>query len=288
MALFTGTHEEYYDGSDHGNYQFISLDHLINNFIIAYVGEDKIIPKVKRTDIAFHMQRALQELSYDTLRSEKAQEWEVGPNLTIILPHDYVNYVKLSWNDSKGIERLIHPVRKTSNPRALLQESDYTPLEDISGNLQYASQSDTLTAYEGNSGSSQDDNVGSTYSAHAGGRYGMDPQYSQSNGTFYIDPVSGLIHFSGDMNGRTVTIKYISDSLATDGEMQVHKFAEEAMYKMAASAILSTRANIQEYIVHRFKKDAFAAKRTAKLRLSNLKIEELNQVMKGKSKQIKH
>ena len=68
----------------------------------------------------------------------------------------------------------------------------------------------------------------------------------------------------------------------------VHKFAEEAMYKCIAYAIMSTRANVQEYIVRRFQKDKFAAVRKAKLRLSNLKLEELTQILRGKSKQIKH
>ena len=85
-----------------------------------------------------------------------------------------------------------------------------------------------------------------------------------------------------------MTLKYISDGVATVGEMKVHKFAEEAMYKYLAHAILATRANTQEYLVQRFNKEKFAAIRTAKLRLSNLKIEELTQVMRGKSKQIKH
>jgi hypothetical protein len=70
--------------------------------------------------------------------------------------------------------------------------------------------------------------------------------------------------------------------------MQVHKFAEEAMYKSIAYAILSTSANVQEYIVRRFKKERFAAIRTAKLRLSNIKLEEISQILRGKSKQIKH
>jgi len=74
----------------------------------------------------------------------------------------------------------------------------------------------------------------------------------------------------------------------TDDEMQVHKFAEEAMYKSIAYAILSTSANVQEYIVRRFKKERFAAIRTAKLRLSNIKLEEISQILRGKSKQIKH
>jgi len=85
-----------------------------------------------------------------------------------------------------------------------------------------------------------------------------------------------------------VILDYISDSLGTDGEMQVHKFAEEAMYKWISHAILSGRANIPEYQVLRLKKERFAAIRTAKLRLSNLKLEELTQILRGKSKQIKH
>ena len=70
--------------------------------------------------------------------------------------------------------------------------------------------------------------------------------------------------------------------------MKVHKLAEQAMYMCIAHAILSTRANVQEYVVRRFKKDRFAAVRQAKLRLSNLKLEELTQILRGKSKQIKH
>ena len=60
------------------------------------------------------------------------------------------------------------------------------------------------------------------------------------------------------------------------------------MYKYIAHAILATRSNTPEYIINRFKKERFAEIRKAKLRLSNIKSEELAQVMRGKSKQIKH
>jgi len=85
-----------------------------------------------------------------------------------------------------------------------------------------------------------------------------------------------------------VILDYISDSLGTDGEMQVHKFAEEAMYKFIMYSILSLRANTPEFIVRRLKKEKFAETRKAKLRLSNVKLEEITQVLRGKSKQIKH
>ena len=70
--------------------------------------------------------------------------------------------------------------------------------------------------------------------------------------------------------------------------MKVHKFAEEAIYKWIAHAILSGKSNIPEHQVNRFKKEKRAAIRQAKLRLSNIKLEEITQILRGKSKQIKH
>ena len=60
------------------------------------------------------------------------------------------------------------------------------------------------------------------------------------------------------------------------------------MYKSIAHAILATRNNVPEYLVNRFKKEKFAAVRTAKLRISNLKLENITQALRGQSKWIKH
>ena len=290
MGLLDSTTEKaYYEGSNHGNYQFISLEDVINQFIIAYVGEDKIISKVKRTDVAFHAQRSLQELSFDTFKSTKAQEIQVPATLQMILPQDYVNYVKLTFADDSGIEHVLYPAIKTSNPKNVKQNTDGT--YDLNANeLQFDTESDTWANYKSHvSRTTTQEDYEDDYRFHAEGRrYGIEPQHAQDNGSFYIDELTGKIHFSSALSGKTVTLKYISDSLGTDAEMQVHKFAEEAMYKSIAYAIMSTRANTQEYIVRRFQKDKFAEIRKAKLRLSNLKLEELTQILRGKSKHIKH
>jgi len=104
---------------------------------------------------------------------------------------------------------------------------------------------------------------------------------------------SGMFGCLNDINNDIRFVrgicKYISDGIGgSDEDMTVHKFAEEALYKYIAYAILSTRANTPEYLVSRFKKERSAAKRNAKLRLSNIKIEEITQVMRNKSKIIKH
>ena len=292
IASYSIVVREVSDTEQYGSYQFIKIEDIINNFMVSYVGEDKIIDRVKKADVAFHAQRAIQELSYDTFKSTKAQEIEVPPALTMVLPQDYVNYVKLSWKDSGGLEKIIYPTRDTSNPTALLQDSDYKYLFDAEGKLQRAFNSETWNSFSAANSSADETNDTidpeflSTYSE--GKRYGILPEYSQSNGTFFIDEQKGSIYFSSNIVGKVITLKYISDGLGTDSEMIVHKFAEEATYKHIAYAVLASKNKIPEYIVNRFKKERFAAKRVAKLRLSNMKANELSLIMKNKSKQIKH
>ena len=282
------TQLQYQNSGDLGSYQFTSLQNIIDQFIIAYVGESKIIPKVNRVDVAFHAQRALQELSFDTFKSTKAHEIEVPSNLQMLLPQDYVNYVKLSWSDSAGIEHVLYPAIKTSNPKNIKQNTDGT-YNLNSDELDFDTESDTWAAYKSHTPSDNVDKYDDgTYDLVVGERYGIDPAHAQTNGSFYIDEAAGKIHFSSNISGKTLILEYISDSLGTDAEMQVHKLAEEAMYKCIAYAIMSTRANVPEYIVNRFRKERRAEVRKAKLRLSNIKLEELTQILRGKSKWIKH
>ena len=480
MGLLDDVKEsEYYGGNDYGNYQFTSLDNIITQFQIAYVGENKIIPKIKRADIQFFAMRALQELSFDTFKSVKSEEIVVPASLQMTLPQDYVNYTKVSWVDTAGIKHIIYPTSKTSNPKKYQKDDNNEYLFNISGekissgellkngNFQGIQEpwilNETGQGQDGDDASSQvvivgknslglpepletettgtiaaqgwfygydgnavrgynllqyqafrqqnideiipgekykitftisnyssgefqwvlSNNVGgivsgtgrtangtyeqtvtvletgnvtnnsqgqlikyianqfwlrntsttagnatidsisivrvtdeetsttwSNYKSHSpsennnydyedyendvywpneGRRYGLDPQHAQVNGSYYIDQLSGKIYFSSNISGQTVILDYISDGLGTDAEMQVHKLAEEAMYKNIAYAILSTSSlPMHQQLAPRFKKEKFAATRQAKLRLSNIKLEEITQILRGKSKQIKH
>ena len=555
LNTYNTTDQAYYQGNDLGNYQFTSLENIITQFQIAYVGENKLIPKLKKADVSFHAMRALQELSFDTFHSVKAQQITVPASLTMKLPHDYVNYTKVSWVDDCGIKHPIYPIRDTSNPFEVSQDengeyvfetistvtqipgadvlvngdfaintgvngyptspwfvngpntnpvsgigteqqgfwnennelnfyfrlnspggvaaisenvafchvmwqeidvTDTSTLEikgtgntrsyyhstvsdtgslpsasdimsesiirfgistqepssdarfqnsieypvsglgaphdhnskaafdllnddsdpsyiewnsagvlpdhtgssgtastdntstqtlsniDVSGvNTVYAvivafvdskiidhatfvdvaggrlggsldnltvtkdnttttltesatsltsdGSSSTWTSYKGCSPSenNNDDYEDDTYWPAHGERYGLDPEHAQVNGSYYIDQRLGKIHFSSNISGKTIVLDYISDGIGTDAEMRVHKFAEEAMYKFMAHAVLST-SNYGQALVPRLTKEKFAAIRKAKLRLSNIKLHELTQVLRGKSKQIKH
>ena len=283
----------------HGQYRYISLTDIINNYMIAFVGEGKLIPTCKRTDILFHAKRGIQEFSYDISRVEKIQEVEVGNTLSIPFPQDYVNYVRLSRVDDAGIEHILTPARYTSRPsESILQDEDAGYLFDADGSVLTAHPytSDKFANFEHANLTGAYNNSDLTYDIHKdidrigefGKRYGLNPEISQKNGVFVVDELNGSFGFSNDVLNKVITIKYISDGLGTDDEMQIHKLAEDAIYKYITHAIASGRANFPEYIINRFRKERRAAMRNAKLRLSNLKLGELTQVMRGKSKHIKH
>ena len=308
MGLLDQTPEEYYLGPDglwnsndeeYGNYQFVPINEIITNFMVMFVGEDKIISKIKRTDVQFHAMRAIQEFSFDLLPQDKAIEIEVPPGLYMILPQDYVNYTKVSWTDQYGIERPIYRTDITSNPSAYIQDSQFEYTFDSDGNVPQANESETLkrwskSSYSANTplpanGSWTWNNNPDLIGMYAyGRRYGIEPEMAQANGTFYIDKLNGVIRFSSDLRDKIITLRYISDGLAVDSDMTVHKFAIDAIYKYIIHAILSVRANTPEYMIARHKKEVSAAKRNAKIRLSNIKSALISQIMKNQSKWIKH
>ena len=224
----------------------------------------------------------------------KTQEFELPPSLSIDLPHDFVSYVKITYVDDAGVERAIKPAPLSSAPTSILQDEDYNYLFDDNGNLLIGSGSTTLTRFQ----ESSSDNVqrytidnleeGYGYNVDFGKRYGLNPQLATKTGFFVIDSNTGVISFSSDLKNKTLILKYISDGLFADGDMRIHKFAEEAIYKFIAHGIITAKSNVPEYQVNRLKKEKRAAIRSAKLRLANISIEDLTQIMRGKSQQIKH
>jgi hypothetical protein len=282
--------------NNYGGYAYITIEEIVNNFLVAYVGDGKLIPGVKRTDVIFHAKRGLQEFSYDTLKSIKSQELTIPPSLSIIIPQDYVNYVKLSYIDNVGVKHIIYPTTLTSNPYTVpVQDNTGVPTQDnLGANLEGTSQ--TNQKWDTNNTSSSGVNTqnslfydnGRWYNFSYGQRYGLSPEVVQSNGWFTIDEREGKFSFSSNLANQLIILEYISDGLSSDLDTKVPKMAEEAMYMHIAYSILASRSGVQEYAVRRFKIDRRAALRNAKIRLSNIKLEEFTQIMRGKSKILKN
>ena len=269
--------------SNYGKYAYVSLSDIINNFEVAYVGQGKLIPSAKKSDIIFHAKRGLQEFSYDTLKSVKSQELNIPPSLSLPLPQDYVNYVGVSYTDDSGVKRKIYPTTLTSNPSTLLtQDNEGIPLQDSYGNNispGFSKMEDDWKSISTETTAVEDDLIGQ--------RYGLNPSTAQNNGWFTMNEREGKLSFSSDLVNKNIIFEYISDGLAYDVDTKVPKMAEDAMYAHISYSILAGRANQPEYVVQRLKRDRSAKLRNAKIRLSNIKLSEIVQVMRNKSKQIK-
>ena len=279
IELFTPVVE-----SNYGGYSYISIEDIVNNFQVAYVGEDKLIAKVKRTDIIFHAKRGLQEFSYDTINSIKSQELTIPLNLSIPLPQDYVNHVSINVIDENGLKQPIYPNLVSKSATNLpLQDSLGIPMQDNFGNNLKASSSITEENFA-------DFNLQkiSGRDSQGGQRYGLNPTTAHSNGVYLINKREGKISFSSGLVNRPIIFEYLSDGLAYDEDTKIPKMAEEAMYAHILYSILANRSKQPEYVIRRLKQDRSAKLRNAKIRLSNIKLSEIIQVMRGKSKQIKH
>ena len=280
-----------------GSYAYTKLNDVINNFIVAYVGAGKLIPSVKRTDVIFHAKRAMQEFSYDTLKSINSQELNIPNSLSVAIPQDYVNYVNIHWVDKQGVKHIIMPTQLTSNPYSNpIQDQSGIPMQDNFGdNIEGTSITEERWA---NNDLKQRNEIrdnslgfGSFYGEDgygAGQLYGLDPQYANVNGYFTINEREGKFSFSSDLVGKLIILEYVSDGLSTNLNTRVPKMAEEAMYAYISHAIIASRINQPEYVVNRLKREKSAKLRNTKIRLSNIKLNEIVQVLRGQSKWIKH
>ena len=289
--------------NNYGSYEYIKLSDAIDNFMVGYVGDGKLIQSAKKSDVLFFAKRSLQEFSYDTLKSVHSQELNIPESLSVILPQDYVNYVRVSFIDQLGVKRIIYPANNlTISPyETPIQDQVGVPTQDNFGeniegtslteerwkrandnllNGQFANNIDQAIDFQ--------NAYGFEGSWNWGRQYGLDPQLAQSNGWFNMNEREGKMSFSSNLVGKLIVLEYVSDGLAYDLDTKVPKLAEDALYASILHYMVSTRSGQQEYLVQRLQKDRRAKLRNAKIRLSNIKLDEIVQVMRGKSKWIKH
>ena len=282
-----------------GYYSRVNLNDIINNFIVAYIGDGKILSKVPRYEVAFWAQRSVQEFSYDILHAEKTIEVELNSTLQMSLPSDYVNYVNISFLDSFGNLKTIQPSRATKATKAVAQDNDYKYLYDNDGRIVFKETSDTLDRFQSTDRVLTAEEAADYYNgyydnddySYFGRRYGSEPERQNFNGSYVLDLEAGKIFFDSLFKqGSIISLRYISDGIGDNNDFDnvlVPKLAEDAvyaniLYNLAKLRTASTGASAL------FKKEAGAKMRNAKIRLSNMKTEEMTQVLRGKSKWIKH
>lgn len=278
-----------------GYYSRVNLNDIINNFIVGYTGDGKVLPKVPRYEVAFWAQRTVQEFSYDIFHAEKNMEIELSSTLQISLPSDYVNYVDISCLDADGNLRPLQNSKRLKPTKSASQDQDYNYIYDQEGNIIYEQTSQTLKQFGKNDISTKKQNYESdeydVRDAAYGAKYGSEPERANANGTYVLDLEAGKIYFDSMFGeGDIIVLSYISDGLGDNGDFAnvlVPKLAEDAVYANILYNLSKLRPSASG-AAGLYKKEAYAKLRNAKIRLSNMKIKEIAQVLRGKSKWIKH
>lgn len=281
-----------------GYYSRTSIEDIVNNFVVAYIGEDKVLTKVPEFEVAFWAQRGLQEFSYDILHSEKSIELELGPSLQVALPQDYVSYKGVYVITNNGSKKLILPNKSASNAALpILQDENFNPIyadqitagaenSEAIGKFQSPSdQGQSATEYYNN-------NYNQDNFSYYNSRYGSNPADMNLQGGYFLDISRGIIFFDGTFANQEliIVLEYISDGLADNGDLSkvyIPKFAEDALYAYMLYNLSKLRPSTAS-LAPFYKKEASAKMRNTKIRLSNYKSEEMTQVLRGKSKWIKH
>ena len=209
------------------------------------------------------------------------------------------NYVRIARVDAAGVLHTILPLNGLSgNPTEMpLQDNKGIPTQDAFGENQ-----EGTSIVEDRWKRATTNEITGNYDAYEptgvydftwwkqvyGQRYGLNPEVSNENGWFSINQRLGTLSFSSNFKGLCVLVNYISDGLGDDMNPVIPKLAEDAIYANMLYNICRNRRDVDGGTKQFYKRDAYAKTRNAKIRLSNLKLDELTQVFRGQSKWIKH
>lgn len=284
-----------------GSYQYVSLEDIVNNFMLMYQGNHELINNINRYQVLFHAKRGIQELNYDAMKEIKILELKVCDQLRFVLPPDYVNWVRVNLMKNGMLFPMTENVQ-TNWSGAYLQDNLCRILFDIDGNVlkpadsffdikrldgTQKNQYMGLGKYNGHFGWNIDGNWYFDY--QIGGAFGLNTETANINPTFSINKKGGVINFNSGMAGEFVVLEYVSDGLekGDDSAVSVNKLFEEFIYAYIKYSILNGRFGVQEYIVNRARKDKSSLLRNAKLRLSNIHPGRLLQNLRGQDKWLK-
>ena len=239
-----------------GSYQYVSLQDIVNNFMMMYNDNHAIINNEQRYKVIFHAKRAIQELNYDAFKEIKVLQLTVDEQLRFILPSDFVNWVRISMYKDGLIRPLTENIQVNSS-LSYLQDNNNNILFDQYGNALSPEYSeldfDRITGgqksiylnknsmFHGFEGYCCD---GMWYFDYrVGSRFGLNTETANANPTFRIDKKAGVINFDSSMQKQQCILEYVSDGMegGDDSKVAVNKMFEEYVYAYIKYAILASK-----------------------------------------------
>lgn len=283
----------YNDSSQHGNYQYVTLPQIIDDYMMSRE-QDDYTSTVPRYKVLYQAMRGFRNFYYDVVQEIRAIELEISPSLMITLPPDFVNYVRISWVGANGQLKPMAIDKRMNIAEEYLQDHVYELLFDLDGCVLKGDGEDKQV-----DGIDADTDIGSLscyqFSNYGNSAYQPNRDMSKyyANGKFNIDKTNGYIKFGSEIEGKFVVLEYISDGLFTgcegrpEAEIRIHKFAEDAIHNYIYYELIKRRKHVPYNEKQRAKKEYWNSRRLAKMRINTLRKDELLQLFRGQSKVIK-
>lgn len=279
----------YYENEDNwGDYAFVALEDIVNNFTQNYTGDSSLLGYVPRSKIIYQAKQGIKQFTFEALRQIKVVELELGETNDVILPPNYVSYVRISWVDK--VTGQIHPMSLNKNTQigtAYLQDNKADILFDNEGEIL-----EGTTAMEAfaNALPSYPIEDFESYPLNGFGcrgdytRYGVSTLWNLDtsrnfNGTFTIN--NQRIHFGSDSHERIILLEYVSDGLdMLESEIKCHKMVEQALYSYIHRQLTLSSIRVSDYEKRNIKKEYDTQYRNARVKMLAIKPTEFLQSFK--------
>ena len=280
----TTPHAYHTDEDNHGNYQYITLKEIVDGFMLRMQDDDHYLKNTRRYLILEYAKEAISEFNKELKNEVKTMEITVPDKLYFALPHDYVDYARVSLvvNDPDSTSLRLQPLDLNNNINiadGYLQDHIAEILFDKDG---YILQADSQNAYN---------KPYKKYGFTEGcGNPNMDTTKLSRWGEFKIDTKRGKILFSSNLADEEIVMEYVSDGLSADtyneGEIRISKFLAQAVKDYIFHAAIEHRVSVnfteKRRALNRFK----TTLHKAKLNLADNNLLSISRAMRISSQNI--
>ena len=207
----------------HGSYQYVALKAIVNDLEFEFSDDNHYLKSVKRSRILYWSKEAIRKFNKQVFDDVRAAEITVPENLTLALPHNFVDYVRVSVvvEDPATESYRLKPLNINTEMNiadGYLQDHDAEILFDEDGGILMA---DASNVYNKPYKKYHFD------SNPIGKQFEKDTSKLSKFGEFTIDKRHGKIAFSSDLYDKEIVIEYVSDGLEfdtyNDEVIKVHK-----------------------------------------------------------------
>lgn len=236
--------EYFNDKSKHGNYQYVSLSSIIDNMLSESFDDDSYLKNTTRHKLLQYAKEGIRKLTQQVSNDVLAFEITVPDNLVVVVPADYVDWVRVSLvvKDSITGGFMLHPLNENRNINTAIGY-----LQDHKGDLLFDNNGMILTSDSSNAFANGYKRYKVSDLGSCGpGKY-LDATKVSQYGEFVVDERKGLMLFSSDLMDHEVVIEYISDGLQSElkeEEITIHKQIQETLENWIYYSCIERRRNV--------------------------------------------